>query len=595
MHAPEVPGKAFYKGNSMRGVFVPGETLVLAETAFETLRAGDVVAILDREPCLVHRIVEIHAEYAVTMGDNNDRPDPVKLTPDRLFRLVSDAVSPDGSVRHVARGDAGMRQFRLRQRKRKLLRPAGWLVRPLKPLKGLRLPARAETRFRDGTIQWSCGRIPVAARRPDGRVVYLHWSKRLFFRVPAVSSGGVCTGEGKGSGETDMRYGIPVPLLPFLGACMFGDAATFYGGLDGPRRAALESQCGAFGMKVWLYRYLHDVLPDEKRTEYQMIYRRRQVQAITCARELERLCCLLRENGLRFVLIKGADLAYRVYQDAALRHYGDWDIWFHPDDCLRAQEVLIADGWTPRYRDRRDSALITTEYHYTPFVRGGYVLEPHFTLSNFNGIDPREIWECTEALPGSGGQRILPPELNLLMLARHAAGHSYFHVSVPKLLIDSAAVMRKGTVDFEKVRSMSRRWGLPYPGDLLAAFPEFFPPDAMAEFRADPAKTEKFRSIFEMRGALRVPDMVDLSVSRFDAGGRLAGSILDHIAKSSPTRMRLFYRLPRRGAWWQVARAYGHYFLTRSMKTLSYLIHRDPGLREYSRLVESMESDSGRT
>ena len=34
----EGPDKAVYTGNSMRGVFVPGEMLVLAETAFGTLQ-----------------------------------------------------------------------------------------------------------------------------------------------------------------------------------------------------------------------------------------------------------------------------------------------------------------------------------------------------------------------------------------------------------------------------------------------------------------------------------------------------------------------------------------------------------------------------
>ena len=184
MNGSESSDRAFYTGNSMRGVFVPGETLVLAETAFETLRTGDVVAKFGRTPPVVHRIVEKNAEYAVTMGDNNDHPDAWKLTPDDKFRLVTGAVSAGGTVRTVEGGEAGMRRFRRQQRKRKLRRFAGWLIRPLKPLKHLRIPATTETKFRDGTVQWSCGGIPVAARGPSGRTVYLHWSKRLFFRLP---------------------------------------------------------------------------------------------------------------------------------------------------------------------------------------------------------------------------------------------------------------------------------------------------------------------------------------------------------------------------------------------------------------------------
>ena len=171
----------------MRGVFAPGERLVMAGRAFETLRTGDVVAMFDRTPPCVHRIVEMNGDSAVTMGDNNGRPDSMKLTPDCDFRVVTGAISADGKERAVAGGEAGMRQFRRRQRKRNLLRFAGWLASPLKPLKFLRIPARSETKYRDGTALWSCGAIPVAARRPDGGIRYLHWSKRLFFRVPRTS------------------------------------------------------------------------------------------------------------------------------------------------------------------------------------------------------------------------------------------------------------------------------------------------------------------------------------------------------------------------------------------------------------------------
>lgn len=184
------PDKAVYTGNSMRGMFVPGEMLVLSETAFETLRTGDVVAMFDRTPHVVHRIVERNAESAVTMGDNNDRPDAMKLTPGVSFRLVTGVMLADGSIRPVAGGEAGMRQFRRQHRKRKLRRAAGLLIRPLKPLKNLRIPARRETRFRDGTVQWSFAGIPVAARAPSGRFMYLHWSKRLFFRVSSSSPDG---------------------------------------------------------------------------------------------------------------------------------------------------------------------------------------------------------------------------------------------------------------------------------------------------------------------------------------------------------------------------------------------------------------------
>jgi len=185
MHEPETPREAHYTGNSMRGTFVPGETLTLAETAFESLQTGDVVAIFERSPFYVHRIIEKNADCAVTMGDNNDHPDPLELTQDSRFELVVHAKSLNGIERQIAGGEAGMEQFHRQQRQQKFRRFMGLIIRPFKPLKFLRLPANTETKFRDGTVQWSFVGIPVAARTPSGRIRYLHWSKRLFFRIPA--------------------------------------------------------------------------------------------------------------------------------------------------------------------------------------------------------------------------------------------------------------------------------------------------------------------------------------------------------------------------------------------------------------------------
>ena len=184
-NGPETPREAHYTGDSMHGTFVPGETLALAETAFEALQTGDIVAIFERSPYYVHRIIEKNETEAVTMGDNNGRPDALRLTRDSRFRLVTEARGLDGIVRQIPGGEAGMAQFRRQQRRWKLRRFASMLIRPFKPLKFLRLPANKETRFRDGTVQWSFAGIPVAARSPAGKTVYLHWSKRLFFRIPA--------------------------------------------------------------------------------------------------------------------------------------------------------------------------------------------------------------------------------------------------------------------------------------------------------------------------------------------------------------------------------------------------------------------------
>ena len=169
-------------------------------------------------------------------------------------------------------------------------------------------------------------------------------------------------------------YVIPTLLLRFLGACIYGNPVEFYGGLDEAERAELDTQGRFFGMTTWFYRYLSTVLPEEKKTAYQKNYQAQQVKALIGARELKRLYGVLASHGLRFAPIKGADLTYRLYPDAALRTFCDWDIWFHPDDCERSLEVLAEDGWKVPEVSSENHVIdqMKERHHFTMHVRGQY-------------------------------------------------------------------------------------------------------------------------------------------------------------------------------------------------------------------------------
>ena len=266
--------------------------------------------------------------------------------------------------------------------------------------------------------------------------------------------------------NTNCYYEIPVSLLRFLGECMYGDPAAYYSCLNEAGRAELDAQRRTFGMTAWFYRYLSSVLPKEKCLAYQKVYQARQVKAMLGARELKRLYGVLASHGLRFVPMKGADLTYRLYPDAALRNFFDWDIWFHPDDCERALAVLAEDGWkVPEYYSMdRELVRSTGAHHFPAHVRGQYKIEPHFMFANFGEIAPQEIWRKAIDYPGGDGQRVLSPEMNLLMLTRHAASISYYHAQLPKLLTDAAIVIQKERVKFDELRELAQSWNLPYSG-----------------------------------------------------------------------------------------------------------------------------------
>ncbi len=393
--------------------------------------------------------------------------------------------------------------------------------------------------------------------------------------------------------NTNYDYGIPASLLRFLGECVFGDPGAYYSGLNETERTELDAQGKKFGMTAWFYRYLSKGLPEEKKQAYQKVFQARQLKAMLGARELKRLYGVLASHGLRFVPIKGADLAYRLYPDAALRSFCDWDIWFHPDDCDHALAVLAEDGWEVLEYCSKDHEAVRSSgaHHFSPHVRGQYKIEPHFTLANLERIAPNEMWNHTLDYPGGDGQRVLSPEMNLLMLTRHAASKTYYHAQLPKLLSDAAMVMRNEKVNFDDLRKLANNWNLPYSGDLLAAFPEFFPSDVIAEFKADPKKAEAFRRLFETRGRLGEQENAALLLSRYETRGQTARGVMERFKAHTPGVMRFIYHLPAHGAWGRVLWAYVCWFWTRVWHARSWL-RRNPLLREYAHLVEEAESGS---
>lgn len=387
----------------------------------------------------------------------------------------------------------------------------------------------------------------------------------------------------------------PILVLRFLRACIYGNASTFYCSLSNSEFSELEELGNRFHLEAWFYRFLYKDLSEEKCAKYRKKYQARQVKALMLTQELKRLYQVLEANNLRFVPIKGIDLAYRLYPDTALRTFGDWDIWFHPDDCNRVQTVLEQDNWkTYQHYNTIDDIDRTiresTGHHFSPFFRGEHMLEPHYTLSHFTGIDMHELWDYTDEISPGHTQRILSPELNLLMLTRHAASRSYFHVQLPRLLSDAAMVMQNELVDFAKLRELTNRWHLPYSCDLLAAFPEFFPKDVLSMFKANPNNTTTFRKLFELQREMEKTNSVALLMGMSDVHRcNPAASLMGYLRFLYPNKIRLIYRLPHNKSWGRVVWSYICYLFSRSWLTLKWIYKRKL-FRTYAQLVANIES-----
>ena len=307
-----------------------------------------------------------------------------------------------------------------------------------------------------------------------------------------------------------------------------------------------------------------------------------QLQTLRNEASLKRLYGELESEGIRFAPIKGIDLSYRFYPSPVMRLFGDWDIWFHPDDFARAKAFLLEHGW-------REKLTLSDEFHHhgSPLVKSGRTLEPHRTLPCFHGTSPHDLWRHTEPCNGSECRRTLEPELNLLLCARHASENEYRVVSISKLLLDTAFLLSGADVDWQRLKELSKELGQPYPGNLFAAFPEFFGEDFPQKCLAEREKAEAYRRIFEQRDQFKCTRPVEfmmMSRERYSAKWFRKACVVFH-----QKNMRHKYGLPYSGAYLRLAMAYVAETFSKAFRFLRCLFTRRKGLEEYIHAIKNAE------
>lgn len=127
--------KRFYRGLSMTRVFVPGDLLYIETVPVVEMKPGDIVAYGDAKSDpdaadTVHRIIAITPQGLICRGDNNQYPDRIPVTQQRLIGRVI-GFERGGRRRAVRSGPAGMRRARLNWAKSSLARILTSPVRPL--------------------------------------------------------------------------------------------------------------------------------------------------------------------------------------------------------------------------------------------------------------------------------------------------------------------------------------------------------------------------------------------------------------------------------------------------------------------------------
>jgi len=373
-------------------------------------------------------------------------------------------------------------------------------------------------------------------------------------------------------------------LLYFFKAAVSGISGTYYLQLAAPEQACLREKLKSQKLLPLFYYFLHPILPEDLNSKLSLIYRKRSIIMLQMQVAFKELCQLFEQNQIRFAPFKGMDLAYRCYPAPALRYLSDWDVLIHPDDCVRALELLAGNGWQPE----RPVDLNTMHHHYSQHYKNGICLEPHRTFAQFGGVDAYDLWKYITPVAPGRFQHVLSAELNLLQSACHAASWMYSHQPAVKLLLDAAFLMQKNPVDWAELKQMARQWDLPYPGNLLSAYPEFWTPETLQIMQGDAEAAAAFRELVESNF-----DIENVEAGEFDLhderGGVLQG-VKHGFKRMSARSLRQKYHLPESGAYWRLSRCFIWDLLGKGGRFIKYMFCPDKQLKARRKLIKQAEA-----
>lgn len=176
--------------------------------------------------------------------------------------------------------------------------------------------------------------------------------------------------------------------------------------------------------------------------------------------ELNRVLTAFNEANIDVIILKGAELAERIYPDNALRPMSDIDLLVKLEDIEKAEDVLIQSAYDKVTLNHQKEH----SFHKTYFKSGNtqsFVIELHWHLVRkifFTQIDINELW--AEVIPVNFLETealTLSPTCSLLYLCWHGSRHGFTRFI---WVCDIAHTIKNkiADIDWDLVREKSLDW-----------------------------------------------------------------------------------------------------------------------------------------
>ncbi|WP_027092713.1 nucleotidyltransferase family protein [Cohnella thermotolerans] len=188
-------------------------------------------------------------------------------------------------------------------------------------------------------------------------------------------------------------------------------------------------------------------------------YRLNTLRMLRLSGEMERVCGLLEERGMRSLVLKGPALARHLYGDLSLRTCKDLDILIPVADVDRAESLLRELGYAADRPIPRGLGDWKWKFHHISFThpQTGIQVEAHWRLNGDGGKEPpfEELWSGRQRSPLVSGGVHMPGDEHLFMyLVTHGARHGWFRL---RWLADIDRMARRG-LDWDRLLVLLRRY-----------------------------------------------------------------------------------------------------------------------------------------
>ncbi len=160
-----------------------------------------------------------------------------------------------------------------------------------------------------------------------------------------------------------------------------------------------------------------------------------------------RVLRLFNKENIRTVLLKGLALELSVYGNEGLRQMSDVDILLNKEDCLKARELLIRDGYVslPVKSFLHEIIITNIGKHLPSLLKNGTSVEIHHELFGIkNNVLTRILFDNSYQVELKGEKvYIPPPQIFFLYLIKHLFRHEMNNESQLRLYTDLVALIEK--------------------------------------------------------------------------------------------------------------------------------------------------------